>query len=255
MVAISTLLLVVTISLLITRVGTVILTATGMSRQAARFQARSAFSGAGFTTRESEAVVDHPIRRRVIAMLMLLGSAGTVAVISTLILGFGKAGGGRQWWRILELVLGLLALVWLSRSSWVDRRLTRAIRAVLDRYTHLPNRDVASLLDLAGDYAVSELAVTAGDWVAGRTLGELELRDEGAVVLGVTTADGHYVAVPTADTQVQVDDILIVYGREQLLHELDDRRAGPAGDAAHAEAVKVQHRLEQQERQRADVTE
>ena len=81
MVAISTLLLVVAISLLITRVATVILTATGMSRESARFQARSAFSGSGFTTRESETVVDHPVRRRVIGTLMLLGSAGTVAVI------------------------------------------------------------------------------------------------------------------------------------------------------------------------------
>ncbi len=66
MAAITTLLVVVAVSLLITRVATVILTATGMSREAARFQARSAFSTAGFTTRESEAVVDHPIRRKVI---------------------------------------------------------------------------------------------------------------------------------------------------------------------------------------------
>jgi hypothetical protein len=61
--ALTSLLLVVTFSLLITRVATVILTATGMSRQAARFQARSAFTGAGFTTSESEQVVDHPVRR------------------------------------------------------------------------------------------------------------------------------------------------------------------------------------------------
>jgi hypothetical protein len=48
----------VTFSLLITRVATVIVTATGMSRQAARFQARAAFIGAGFTTSESAQVVD-----------------------------------------------------------------------------------------------------------------------------------------------------------------------------------------------------
>lgn len=178
MLAISTLLLVVAISLLITRVAAAILTATGMSREAARFQARSAFSGSGFTTRESETVVDHPIRRRVIGTLMLLGSAGTVAVISTLVLGLGHSGGGPPWWRVLELVVGLLALVYVSRSKWVDQRLTHIIQSVLRRYTRLPARDVASLLELAGDYAVSELAVAPDDWVAERRLDDLEQSEE-----------------------------------------------------------------------------
>jgi len=35
-------------------------TATGLSRESARFQARSALTGGGFTTTESEAVVRHP---------------------------------------------------------------------------------------------------------------------------------------------------------------------------------------------------
>lgn len=48
--AISSLLMVVAVSLVITTVATVVLVATGMSTQSARFQARSAFTGAGFTT-------------------------------------------------------------------------------------------------------------------------------------------------------------------------------------------------------------
>lgn len=247
MVAISTLLVVVTVSLLVTRVATVILTATGMSREAARFQARSAFSGSGFTTRESETVVDHPIRRRVIATLMLLGSAGTVAVISTLILGLGKGGGAQRSWKILELALGLLAIVYLSRSRWLDQRLTRAIRAVLRRYTKLPTRDLASLLDLAEDYAVGELAVSAGEWLADRSLADLGLRDEGIVVLGLTRPDGRYLAAPTGATPVRGGDILVAYGRAEQLRELDDRQAGPDGDAAHAAAIARQERLERDE--------
>ena len=248
MVAISTLLLVVAVSLLLTRVATVILIATGMSREAARFQARSAFSTAGFTTRESEAVVEHPVRRRVVMTLMLLGSAGTVAVVSTLIVGLGSSGGGgARWWRILELVVGLMALVYLSRSRWVDRKLTSAIRAALRRFTTLQASDLASLLDLAGDHTVSELAVNSGDWLADRSLGSLELRDEGAVVLGLTRADGRYVAAPSAGTRVGVGDVLIVYGRGALLRELDHRPAGAAGDQAHARAVAEQVRLENDE--------
>ena len=35
----------------------------GLSAEVATFQAQSAFSGAGFTTSESEAIVSHPLRR------------------------------------------------------------------------------------------------------------------------------------------------------------------------------------------------
>jgi len=90
--AILTLMIVLTLSLVVTRAATVALTATGMSREAARFQARSAFSGAGFTTTESESVVRHPVRRRIIMWLMLAGSAGIVAVIASVVLAGGSRG-------------------------------------------------------------------------------------------------------------------------------------------------------------------
>lgn len=52
MFAIASLLVVLVLSLLVTRIATVALTHTGLSREVARFQARSAFSGVGFTTSE-----------------------------------------------------------------------------------------------------------------------------------------------------------------------------------------------------------
>lgn len=247
MIAIGSLLLVVVLSLLITRIATVILVATGMSREAARFQARSALSGAGFTTSESEQVVDHPLRRRVIATLMLLGAAGIVAAASSTILGFQRGGGAGDGWRILELAGGLFLLVWVSRSAFVDRHLTKAISRMLRRYTDIETRDVAGLLQLSGDYSIAELAVRDGDWVEGRALGELGLRDEGVVVLGLTRPNVGFLGAPTVHTCVRSNDVLLVYGREDLLQELDDRPAGTEGDHAHEAAVARQDRLERRQ--------
>src|ERR671932_1767602 len=94
---------VVLASLLITRVGAVALMLTGMSRESSRFQARSAFFGVGFTTAEAEAVVTHPVRRRIIAWLILLGNAGVISVLGTLIISFG---GDRQDALRRALILG-----------------------------------------------------------------------------------------------------------------------------------------------------
>ena len=57
MIAIASLLLVLLLSLIILRVASEALILTGLSREAARFQARSAWTGTGFTTAESELVV------------------------------------------------------------------------------------------------------------------------------------------------------------------------------------------------------
>lgn len=88
MIAILTLLVIVTISLLVNRIATVALTFTGLSREAARFQSRVAFTGAGYTTSESELVTNHPVRRHIIMILMFLGNVGLVTVIATLMTGF-----------------------------------------------------------------------------------------------------------------------------------------------------------------------
>lgn len=88
MIAIFSLLVVLILSLLITRIATVALTLTGLSRESARFQARSAFTGVGFATHEAENVVNHPVRRRILMLLMLLGNAGIVTVIASMILAF-----------------------------------------------------------------------------------------------------------------------------------------------------------------------
>ncbi len=247
MIAISSLLLIIALSLLVTRVATVILVATGMSKPSARVQARSAFTGSGFTTSESERVVDHPLRRRVIMYLMLLGNAGIVASAGSLILGFRGGGFGRQWQQVLELGLGLLACVVLSRSEVVDRYLTRLIGRFLHDYTDLSGRDLGGLLQLAGDYSIQELAVREGDWAAGRSLADLGLRDEGVVVLGLTRSDGRYVGAPTGASVVRPGDILVVYGRSKRLTELDNRPSGSDGDRRHREAVAVQDRAESTE--------
>lgn len=93
MIGIVAALVLVTLSLIVTRVGAAALEATGVSRDLAQFQARSAFTGVGYTTAEAESVAGHPVRRRLILLLMLLGNAGLVSVVASLVLGFSGTGG------------------------------------------------------------------------------------------------------------------------------------------------------------------
>ncbi len=244
MTAILTLLIVIALSLVVTRMATVALTATGLSREAARFQARSAFSGAGFTTTESESVVRHPVRRRIIMWLMLAGNAGIVAVMSSIVLA--AVGDHSEFDTLVQVVLiiaGIYAIWYLSRTRWVDARISRLTGMALRRWTRLDVADYAALLHVGGEYIVTELQVEAGSWLDDRSLRQLALREEGVIVLGVERLDGTYLGVPQGETVLVAGDLLILYSRTNVIMELDRRRRGAAGDAAHAAAVTEQDRL------------
>lgn len=243
MVAVATVIIAVVVSILIARVATVALTVTGLSREAARFQARSALTSTGFTTSEAENVVDHPVRRRIIMLLMLLGNAGVVTIIATLMLSFvGNQTTNEALLRLAVLLGGLLAVWAVARNERVDRALTQLIARLLRQYTDLDTRDYARLLKLHGPYAVTEMTVGEGDWLASRSLMELGLLDEGIVVLGVQREDGSYLGAPRGDTPIEPGDTLTLYGSGPRLAELDRRPAGPEGDEAHAQAV-ADHRV------------
>ena len=74
---------VVAASLVCVRAGSVALELTGMEPEKARFQALSAFTNTGFTTREAEEITGFRIRRKIIAILIVLGRVGAVSVIAT----------------------------------------------------------------------------------------------------------------------------------------------------------------------------
>jgi hypothetical protein len=242
------LLVVLSLSLLITRVATVALTLTGLARELARFQARSALTGVGFTTSEAEKVVHHPVRRRIIMLLMLVGNAGVVTAIASLVLAFANPVSAGGWLTRIGVLLGGIALLWgLSSSSWIERQLRRLIERALRRWTDLDVRDYASLLRLAGDHTVSEILVNEGDWLANKTLAELAIGDEGILVLGIQHVDGTYSGTPTGGTSIRPGETLLLYGRERLLADLDTRRAGPEGDEAHRQGVLAQQELVQTE--------
>lgn len=236
-----------------TRIATIALVYTGLSREAARFQARSAFTGVGFTTSEAEMVMQHPVRRRIVMWLMFFGNVGIVTGISSLLLTFINPNTTQGW--IIRLVLlasGIILLWVVANSRWIDRLLSRLIKGALHRWTRMDVRDYFRLLNLTGDYEVMEMTVDPEDWLADQTLADLGLRQEGIVVLGVRRANGRYLGAPKGETHIHAQDTLTLYGRSQLLDELEQRRSGPEGESAHRQAVADQQQvLQEQEQQDA----
>lgn len=236
MLAILTLIFVVALSMLVTKVAAIALEHTGMERERARFQARSAFTGAGFTTSESEQVVKHPIRRKIIMTLLLLGNAGVVTAISSLIIGFTSQKDGGHQDEILILLVGILFLFLITRSRKLERALDKILTRLITKYTGLRPRSFARLMTVMDDYEVIEVSVEDNSWLCDSTLADLKLTAEGILVLGILSSNDQYDGVPRGNYRVQPDDKLIMYGRGDTIENVSKRRDKLQGKQEHLES-------------------
>ena len=221
MVAVASLIIILVASMVVNRVAAVALQLTGLSQEVARFQARSAFSGAGFTTTEAEQIVGHPVRRRIVMMLMLIGNVGIVSVLGSVTLSFVTIDDpSRAWVTWTSMGGGGLAVLLVSRSRLIDRSLCRVIAWALTRWTDLDARDYANLLHLQEGYGVLEKRI--GDRLSGKTIEAAGLASAGIVVLGVVGRQGGYEGAPAAERVLQAGERLYLYGEARTIHELSD---------------------------------
>lgn len=228
MIAAASVLFILAVSLLITRIATVALQLTGVSKANARFQARSAFTGVGYTTSEAEDVVSHPVRRRIVMLLMLLGNVGLVSLMSTVVVSFLAADESRLWSRAGLLAGGLLLLSFVATSKWIDRRLSSVISWALSRWTDLDTRDYANLLHLADGYGVTEVMVQRGGLLDSISVVDAGLQKMRLQVLGVQRADGSYEGAPSANSILKPGDLVFFYGRNREVSEFCAERAKAA---------------------------
>jgi hypothetical protein len=244
MIAIFSLFTVAILSLLVTRIAAMALMFTGLSSEAARFQARSAFSGVGFTTAESELIMNHPVRRKIIMILMLLGNIGIATVVATVMVSLLSTAVSENWLRNVLLFVGCLSLLWIiAVSHAVERNLNRIIAWGLKKWTRLEVQDYIAILHLQNEFAVWEMKVEPNDWLEGKSLLEAGLSREGVLILGIQRKGGFYIGAPQGISRIHEGDVLVMYGPMPRLEELDRRRTGEEGDQAHRDAI-IDHQSE-----------
>lgn len=210
--AVALLLIMLVASFVVVRIGAVALELTGMSWSHAKFQALSAFTNAGFTTRESEEVVSHPVRRRIVSYLIVAGNAGLVTTMASLagsLVTREVLGSVRN---LAIIIAGVSLLAWLARRPAMALSLRRRIRRWLGkRFEFEAPPDPAELLRLQDGFTLVRLDLHAGSPAAGKTLAELDLKDKTLQVLAIERGAA-FIPVPRGQDRLTVGDHLIVYG-------------------------------------------
>ncbi len=196
------------LSVFVTRIAAVALRITGLDEQSARFQSLSAFTGTGFTTSEAESVVNYPIRRRIVTILMIAGNFGLVSVFATLVMSLVATEGDTD--AVIEQVswlLGGLVLLWvLILNKRADRIICAFVGRILESTTFLGKRSFYRLLQVSDGYSVCEHSVGQLDHV------EERLKNLNLELLALKRADGDVMLEQPQTIRLEAGDSLVVFG-------------------------------------------
>ncbi|MFO7968339.1 MAG: TrkA C-terminal domain-containing protein [Archaeoglobaceae archaeon] len=208
--------LVIFFSFLIVRAAAIALMMTGMDESRARFQARSAFTGTGFTTREAELVVNHPKRRQIISWLMVLGNAGIITIIVTGTSSLVGSEGIEIPIDILGLLVGIFLIYKIGSHTGFTRRWERFIEDRLSKSAVLEEEITEKLLHFLEGYSLVRVMVKKDSSLVGKTLDDEQLTEKRLLVLGIERGS-NWIPVPSSDQEIKEDDRLVVYGPLKVL--------------------------------------
>ncbi len=211
MTTLAGLIIVIIISFLIIKVGSIALRMTGVDKESANFQSLSAFTGTGFTTFEAEDVVNYHDRRRIIKILMLLGNAGIVSIITMLILSFSGGNISQTVAKLGLLGIVIVAIVVFSAVRGLETFVDNFIAKRLSKFTQFSMGSFQEMLRLTNGYGVAEIVVPKDHDLAGKRLFESNLRSSDILVLAVKRRM-MLIPAPKADELIEPEDRLICFG-------------------------------------------
>ncbi len=227
MISLLLLLLTVLMAGVFTRVGAIALELTGMPDEQAEFQALSAFSGVGFTTREAEFALEHPQRRKIISTLIKLGNAGIITTLITLgaTLLSSKSivktfsGDSRFEWLPVNLPLIMLTvsifffflLSKALRRPSVARILKEIIAAALLKTKLVKPLSIHEVLVNGNGCGVFQIEISERNPLAGKTVHESRLREHEIKLLYVNRVS-ESINYPDETLRFQAGDIAAFYG-------------------------------------------
>jgi hypothetical protein len=214
-------LVVITIWMFILWFGSIALEATGMERRKARFQALSALTGTGFSTREAEDVVNHPKRRLIAGWLMFLGSVGIILFLLILLVIIVVGVKPSRSFSPVSLILLALPAVFLMVLYWIgvlDKLATLIVNWLKRTAYFKPDQSNTEIIYQAGEHSLARLTVGKAGPEVGSKISDTRLAKGDIRVLAIERGD-KVRFYPEAKEVVQAGDRLIYYGHTEEIRK------------------------------------
>jgi hypothetical protein len=213
------LLVAILVSFMVVRIGGLALQLTGIEADVARFQALSAFTGTGFTTTEAERVVRHRTRRRIVTILIIIGNAGFVTVMATLVASFTQVTGYGWFFARLGIILvSILILYRIIIGSRFGNQILQWFRKPLMGLILKEAPAVEEVFQFGEGWGISLIIIKPDSKNIGLTLADLQA-EEDVDVLALDRA-GNLLPRPAREEKVLEGDRLLLYGSSRIVRKL-----------------------------------
>ncbi|MCF7907523.1 MAG: hypothetical protein K9L86_01395 [Candidatus Omnitrophica bacterium] len=209
--AVLPVIIIIVIFFLVVRIATAVLKLTGMDEKTARFQAISAFTGTGFTTKEAETILEDQMRRKTISVLMILGKVGIVSVIAGLFFSFGKGDVVTDVWKAIILLIFIFILYKLTSLKSFSRALNKFIEKRIVARGITQQKTLEELFHLPKGYGLAQLTVVEGSKENGLSLAEAGFIKKDILVLSIERKN-RLISFPHAQDLIKEGDRLLCYG-------------------------------------------
>lgn len=205
-------------------VFTILFRMTGMTEEKAKFQVISLLTNSGYTTKESELVVNRLGRRKLARTIMLFGYIFSVTIITAfvnVVMNLPKAIQEDFW--TLTIVLGVIFVFFMiaKRVPKFRHKFNEMIENLGRKIMFKDNVNIVSVVDEYAKGVVAGVSLEAvPEAVKGKTFGELNLAAAFGLRIILIQRGGKVLDYITKDTMMEKGDRLVVFGGLQDIYKL-----------------------------------
>lgn len=210
MVLVLTFILFLMVFLVVVDFFSVLFRLTGVPIEKARFQVTSLLTGTGFTTKESEIIVQHPTRRKLAVWLMGFSYASTATIISfavniitSSVLDIGS----------LAVVIIFTLFVFFFHKTYLLEKIENNIEKFIVKSKIWDKINVKhfNLITKTKGYGVYEIYLSNKSEILGKNIKDSGLKNLEIEVLNIDKGD-EFISFPRPDYEFESCDKITVYG-------------------------------------------
>lgn len=193
---------------------------TGLQDYKARFQVISILTGTGYTTKESELIMQHKKRRELAQWTMILGYIGLATFIPFFMTFIAEFIIDELKIRAI-ILLGafLFLLITIIRNKriimWIDKR----IECLLIDNKVRNNKHLWTLISRSHGFGIYNILVDEECKIIGKTLLESKLSEKEIILLNVDRGDDFF-SFPKADFILKEQDNIVIYGKVENIKKI-----------------------------------
>ena len=214
---------------------------TGLATNKIRFQVASLFTGAGFTTQESEIITNDNRRRRIAVICMYTGHIFSVVIMGLIInvlISIGESLNAdrpvrtfTEWYFIVFYIsLAVFILVLLIKIPPINKKFQKLLEKIaINTSKARRESNIITVLDYYGRSAVVEIVLNKVPELAkDKSLGSMALTKKYALIILSLRRGNRRVSI-SKDTMISKGDVIVAYGhindiRDCFINSLEENK-------------------------------